>query len=123
MTNKDALNDRRRHARFELLDYAILTRVGETESVRAVIVDISLGGLQLRSRRPFVDGARYKLVIGQGDNTPITINAESRHSKPIKDTDLFSTGFRLTPETAIERIEWVEYVHMIFKLQGEMLTG
>lgn len=118
------LSERRRHARFELLDYAIVTKVGETESTRSVIVDISLGGLQVRSRAPFEDDARYSLQIGRGDESaPITIHAQAMHSKPITDTDLWSTGFRLSPETAVERIEWVEYVHAVFKMQGEMLIG
>jgi hypothetical protein len=117
------LSDRRKHARFELMDYAILTKDGDTESTRSVIVDISLGGLQVRSRTPFCAGAKYKLEIGRGNANPILIHAEALHSKPIEEADLFSTGFRLTPATAMERIEWVEYVHCVFKVQGEMLTG
>ena len=116
-------SDRRRHARFELLDYAIVTKEGEIDSKRSVIVDISLGGLQLRSRQPFESGEKYALVIARGNNTPISIKAEARHSKSIEDSDLWSTGFRLTPETAVERIEWVEYVHQVFKTQGESLIG
>lgn len=123
MNMEHNLADRRKHARFELMDYAILTKDGETESTRSVIVDISLGGLQVRSRVPFVSGAKYKLEIGRGNANPISVHAESLHSKPIEDSDLFSTGFRLTPSTAMERIEWVEYVHCVFKAQGEMLTG
>lgn len=122
--NMDAeFNDRRRHARFELLDYAIVTKEGTNDSTRSVIVDISLGGLQLRSRQPFESGAAYQLTIGRGESEPITILAEARHSKIIDDSDLFSTGFRLTPKSAVERIEWVEYVHNVFKTQGDILTG
>ncbi len=122
--NMDAdFNDRRRHARFELLDYAIVTKEGTSDSTRSVIVDISLGGLQVRSRQPFENGAAYQLQIGRGESDPITILAEARHSKIIDDSDLFSTGFRLTPKTAVERIEWVEYVHNVFKTQGDILTG
>ncbi len=116
-------SERRKHARFELLDYALVTKEGDRVTTRSVIVDISLGGLQLRSRDPFESGAKYRIEIGRGEETPIVIAAEARHSKPIPDSDLFSTGFRLTPSTAVERIEWVEYVHAVFKLQGEMLIG
>jgi hypothetical protein len=123
MSMEHNLSDRRKHARFELMDYAILTKDGETESTRSVIVDISLGGLQVRSRTPFEAGAKYMLEIGRGNTSPIAVHAESLHSKPIEESDLYSTGFRLTPATAMERIEWVEYVHCVFKAQGEMLTG
>lgn|SRR5690606_13908773 len=117
------LSDRRKHARFELMDYAIVTLEGGTDATRSVIVDISLGGLQLRSRSPFIYGGKYRLEIGRGHDNPVVIHGEALHSKAIDDSELFSTGFRLTPTTAMERIEWVEYVHTVFKAQGEMLTG
>ncbi len=116
-------SDRRRHARFELLEYAIVRKEGSNDSTRSVIVDISLGGLQLRSRTPFEPGHQFVLEIGRGDIDPIKIYAEARESTPIEDSDLFSTGFRLTPQNALERIEWVEYVHTVFKCQGDLLTG
>lgn len=123
MSIEHNFNDRRKHARFELMDYAIVTKEGSPESTRSVIVDISLGGLQLRSRQPFEDNTSYQLEIGRGNNSPIVVHAESKHSQPVDESDLFSTGFRLTPKTAMERIEWVEYVHQVFKAQGELLTG
>lgn len=116
-------SDRRRHARFELLEYAIVRNAGSENSTRSVIVDISLGGLQLRSRTPFESGKEFELEIGRADDQPIVVIAEARESTPIEDSDLFSTGFRLTPRNALERIEWVEYVHSVFKKQGDLLTG
>ncbi|MCU0315245.1 MAG: PilZ domain-containing protein [Fimbriimonadaceae bacterium] len=123
MSNQPDYSDRRRHARFELLDYAIIAKPDVEESVRSVVVDISLGGLQIRSRYQFQQGEAFKMTIGRGNNQPVTINAEVRYSTPIEDSDLFSTGFRFVPQTAVERIEWVEYVHGVFKLQGEMLVN
>lgn len=122
MNNPEEMNDRRRHARFELLDYAIVKEEGESEGIRSVIVDISLGGLQVRSRTSFQDGKTYELTIGRGETQPIVVQAEARHSKSIEESDLFSTGFRLNPRSAVERIEWVEYVHTVFKNQGDQLT-
>ena len=80
-SNEEDFNDRRRHARFELLDYAIVTKDGDEESTRSVIVDISLGGLQLRSRQPFESGASYSLQIGRGETDPIIIIAEARQDR------------------------------------------
>jgi len=117
------LSDRRKHARFELMDYAILTKDGSSDSTRSVIVDISLGGLQVRSRTPFVQGSKYAIEIGRGNASPVVVYGESLNSIEIDGSDLFSTGFRLIPTSAMERIEWVEYVHSVFKAQGEMLTG
>ncbi len=123
MKHEEEYSDRRRHARFELLDYAIISDTDGEQPIRSVVVDISLGGLQIRSRFIFESLKMYKLVIGRGDNQPITIHAECRYSTAIEESDLFKTGFRFVPEAAVERIEWVEYVHGVFKLQGEMLTS
>ena len=114
--------DRRRHARFELLDYAIIEDKQDSTQVRSVVVDISLGGLQIRSRTQFKPLEILYMTIGRGNNVPVRIRAEVRYSTPIEDSDLFATGFRFAPESASERIEWAEYVHNIFKLQGETLV-
>ncbi|MDI9636747.1 PilZ domain-containing protein [Kamptonema cortianum] len=121
MNGQHSFNERRKHARFELLDYASISKGDEATSIRSVIVDISLGGLQVRSRDPFDVDQEYKLTIGRGDEEPIEVFANSVQCKKIEDTDLWSTGFKLTPKTAVERITWVEYVHGVFKAQGETL--
>ena len=117
--------DKREHARFELLEYVLLDGPkGDTASQprRAVIVDVSLGGLQIRSRSSFEEGAVAQLTIGQADKEPVTVIAEVRYSIPVEDSDLFATGFRVRPENKEQRIEWVDYVHTIFQSQGELLT-
>ena len=121
MSKNQPQSDNRRDNRFELLDYAIANRVGETHTVRTVVVDVSLGGLQVRSRFQFETGEVLRLSIGRGSMAPLNIHAEVRYSIPIEDSDLFATGFRLLPESVGERIEWVDYVHAVFQVQGEAL--
>lgn len=116
-------SDRRRHARFELFDYAVLERVDAAETHQCVVIDVSLGGIQVRSREKLPMGVKYRLTIGRGETRPVLITAEVRYVGPIPDTDLFSIGFRCTPASALERIAWVEYVHDVFKSQGEILIG
>ena len=116
-------SDRRRHARFELFDYAVLERLDAPETHQCVVIDVSLGGIQVRSREELPMGVRYRLTIGRGEIKPVLITAEVRYVGPIPDTDLFSIGFRCAPQTALERIAWVEYVHDVFKSQGEILIG
>lgn len=116
-------NDRRRHARLEMLEYAMVRLPGRTDSIRTVIVDVSLGGMQVRSRYELPVGTACVLTIGRGGKNPLVINAEVRYSTPIEESDLFSTGFKLHPNSAGERIEWVDYVHNIFQKQGEALLN
>ena len=100
--------DKREHARFELLEYVLLGGPEDdaaSQPSRAVIVDVSLGGLQIRSRSPFVEDAVAQLTIGRADKEPVTVIAEVRYSIPVEDSDLFATGFRVRPENKEQRDE------------------
>ena len=116
-------SDRRNFARFEILDYAMISLLAEESAIRSVVVDVSLGGCQIRSRETFVPGTTYILNIGRGTNEPIAIHAVARYCKLMDDCDLYATGFQFQSATASERIAWAEYVHEVFKEQGEMLLG
>ncbi|MBS1708633.1 MAG: PilZ domain-containing protein [Armatimonadetes bacterium] len=116
-------SDRRNFARFEILDYAMVNKVADESTVRSVVVDVSLGGCQIRSREQFEPGTKYVLSIGRGNNSPVSIQAEARYSKLMEDCDLYATGFKFSSGTEAERMAWAEYVHEVFKEQGEMLLG
>lgn len=119
----DAGQDRRRYARFELLEYALVRPAETDEAVRSVVTDVSLGGLQIRSRRPFAGGEVCEIEIGGHDATPLKIRAEARYSAAVEDSDLFSTGFKCVLNAKQERMGWVDYVHQVFQTQGERLVG
>ena len=123
MSNHDAHQDKRRHARFELLEYALVFRPIEIEAERAVVVDISLGGLQTRSRGSLAVGEQCLLTIGQGNDVPLRLTAEVRHSRPVDGSDLFATGFRFLPASSEERMALVNYIHNAFQRQGESLLA
>ncbi len=115
-------SDRRNFARFEILDYAMVIEAGDV-SIRSVIVDVSLGGCQVRSKEQFKAGEVYTLTIGRGNHAPVSIHAVARYSKLLEDCDLYASGFQFESAGAAERIAWAEYVHEVFKEQGEMLLG
>ena len=123
MSNPQPTNDNRRDHRFELLDYALAKPKGSEAVLRSVVVDVSLGGLQVRSRFKFNPGEICELTIGRGQLVPLHVHGEVRYCTPIEDSDLFATGFRLMPESVGERIEWVDYVHSVFQVQGEALLN
>lgn len=124
MSQSQPNHDQRQHARFELLDYALMQggEAGQPAAQRAIIVDVSLGGLQIRSRTKFSHGDVFRLTVGRADSSPVLIAAEVRYSIPIEDSDLFATGFKVKPEDNEQRINWVDYVHTVFQSQGETLT-
>jgi hypothetical protein len=123
MSQNDPGQDLRQHARFELLEYALVREPGKNDPVRSVVIDVSLGGLQVRSRYQFPVGDTVTLNIGRLSSDPIVIQAEVRYSVPIEDSDLFATGFRCLPSSAGQKMEWVDYVHQVFQAQGEQLAG
>ena len=125
MSDGTSKTDKRQHARFELLEYVLMggpTGKSSSQPERAVVVDVSLGGLQIRSRSTFEEGALLQLTVGRAGNDPIFVVAEVRYSIPVEDSDLYATGFRVRPEDRTQRIAWVDYVHEVFQNQGELLT-
>ena len=125
MSDGTSKTDKRQHARFELLEYVLMggpdgKTAGQPE--RAVVVDVSLGGLQVRSRSSFEEGSMLRLTVGRAGDEPIVVVGEVRYSIPVEDSDLFATGFRVRPEDRAQRIAWVDYVHAVFQNQGELLT-
>ena len=124
MSQTDPNSDKRQHARFELLDYALMHgHAAEPVSAqRAIIVDVSLGGLQIRSRTKFTHGDVFRLTVGRAEIAPVVIAAEVRYSIPVDGSDLYATGFKVRPEDNQQRINWVDYVHTVFQSQGESLT-
>ncbi len=114
-------SDKRRFLRYEMLDYALVLRGGIDEPLRAVIVDIGLGGLQLRSKEPLTVGDYIKIQIGRVDGDPLTLMAEVRHSAAVPESDLFATGVKFCPETHEDRLSIAEYVHGVFQRQCDKL--
>jgi len=120
MNSEQKSTDRRRHARFELLEYAMVYANPSAEPIRSVVVDISLGGMQIRSRHDISSGSNCFIVIGRGASQPLTVHADATYSHKIDQSDLFATGFRFKPTK--ERVELVDYVHGVFQNQGDNLT-
>lgn len=113
------VRDNRRHARFEMFEYAVLYRENDPDGISALIVDISVGGLQVRARNRFLQGEVCTLVIGRGWEPPLTINVEIRYSCEIEEADLFATGVRYRPRDAQQRMELVDYLHDVFQRRSE----
>lgn len=115
--------EKRRHTRFEIVEYAHISRADQIDTVAGLIVDIGLGGLQAVSRTPFSPGEKCVLAIGRGGGDPLLVKVESRHIKPLDDAELYSVGFRFTPQSVDERMNLVDYIHSAFQRFGESLSG
>ena len=112
--------DTRRYARFEMFEYAMVYVQKQTDPVRTVIVDIGLGGLQLRSRGPLPVGETCTVHVGSTTEKSFELRGEIRYSAPLPDTDIHSTGIRFLPTCHDDRVSIAEYVHAVFQRQSEM---
>lgn len=116
--------DNRKHARFEMFEYAAVYRGLGEEPVSTLIVDISVGGLQVRSKRPLRTGTLCETVIGHGgQQTPTSVTVEVRHCTQIAKSDLFACGLRFKPQNPQERMELVDYLHEVFQRRREQFIN
>ena len=106
--------------RFAVLDYAMVQSPNGGEPFRSVVIDIGLGGVQLRSKEQLPVGEICELQIGSEKGKPLVLKGEVRYSKPIPDNGLFSSGFRFLPQNHDERKAIAEYVHSVFMRQSEL---
>lgn len=115
--------DQRRHVRYELVDFALLEADSLSDSIRCIIVDVSLGGLQIRSKNALPLGERCYLRIARLGKRPLVIQGEVRHSGFVQGTDLVGSGFRFLPETNEDRVAIMDYVHDVFIRRSELAVS
>lgn len=118
---KRTKTDRREYSRFEILEYAVIHRENGEEGEACVVVDVSLGGVQARSRFPYRVGEIVNLTIGRGGIRPVSSRVQVRYSHQSDDSDLYSIGLRFLPGAAKERMAMVDFIHDVFRAQGERL--
>lgn len=115
--------DQRKHLRYELIDFAMLETDDLHDSLRCVVVDVSLGGLQLRTKVPLPKGQHCTLRIARLGRQPLDIGGEICHSNPVPNTDLYLSGIRVLPESHEERVAHTEYVHSVFLRRNDLLAS
>lgn len=116
-------SDKRQYLRYEVLDYALVYSECYDEPIRSVVVDIGLGGLQIRARQPLELGSLVLLKIGNMEHPPVTIRGEVRYNQAVAGSDLYSLGIRFMPENHEERTDVAEYVHSVFQRQADLLIS
>lgn len=120
---KDNKADLRRYARFDMFEYAIIESPSHGESIRAVVVDISLGGLQIRCREHLPPGEIVRVKVGQSEAQPLQLKVEVRYCVPVEGSDINAVGLRFMAANHEERLQIANYVHAVFLRQGEALTS
>lgn len=104
---------RREHERYETFECTLVQRVRTSSTCRGMIVDVSLGGLQLRSREAFDNGEVVRVRIGRDKGASLTLRGEIRYSKYMSDSGLYATGIRFAPESHEERLALASYLNAV----------
>ena len=115
--------DKRRYLRYEILDYALVFPGQDPAPVQAVIVDIGLGGLQIRSKAALPVGVKCSVEVGRQQRASLFLKGEIRHCGVMDNSDLFGSGIRFLPQDHPDRMAIAEYVHEIFQRQCEKLVS
>ncbi len=108
-------NEGRRFKRWDVFEYALITPEGESSPEPSVIVDLSLGGIQVRGRKQYSPGSMVVITIAQDGDKRITTSAEVRYSYVMEESDLFATGFKFVPANMEQRVELVNFIHHRFQ--------
>jgi c-di-GMP-binding flagellar brake protein YcgR len=108
--------DLRFYARFEYVECVMIYDSEETEPYRAMLVDIGLGGVQLRSKEPLPTDRLLTIQLGQDGQKPLEMKGNARYSSPDEE-GMYITGFKFAPESHEERVTVAEYVHGVFQRQ------
>lgn len=112
----------RRYKRWDIFEYAMIEKEG-ADADPAIVVDLSLGGLQSRSKIQYEAGEICSVLIARSANDPIVIRAEVRYCRPVnEETGVFVTGLRFLPESVEQRISLVHYIHDRFLNDLERLA-
>lgn len=115
-------SDKRRYIRYEVLDCARID-LDSDHSFQSIVVDIGLGGMQMRARSEAPAGAPLAITVGRSNDEPLELRGEVRHCVALNGTGLHSIGVRFTPRNHDERMAIAEYVHSIFQRQCDLLSN
>lgn len=84
-----------------------------SEDSRALVVDVSLGGLKMRTKASLDTSKAYTLTMANGSD-PIDFNGSICHLVPGDEDSEASVGFVFRPETHEERVAIANFVHRVF---------
>lgn len=108
--------DKRLYVRYEVLDLARLRIKGI--DLTTVVTDVSLGGLQLRTRVCLPVDALCELNLPEGCQP---LRVEIRHVQATSD-GLFNVGLRFLPRSDEERQDYFHYVQSVYQHQHDLLV-
>ncbi len=110
------IKDTRRYERFPCAQMVTIrpkAGKGASDDARAIVVDVSLGGLKMRTRTKLEPNTPYILTMSTGGN-PTEFNGTVVHLAEGGPDDETFVGFVFRPESHEERVAIANFVHGVF---------
>lgn len=106
--------DSRRHLRYDVLDFAMLYG-GGSDGVRALIVDLGLGGMAMRTKEPLTDLAKVSILVGHASGNPIEVTGVVRYCENRPGSPLYAVGIQFEPNGHEERLRIAKLINEAFQ--------
>jgi len=107
--------DSRKYIRHEVIDFALITCLPSQRASRALVVDVGLGGLSLRTKDSFNADQKVSVLVGQGGEPPIEIHGQIRHVRKQSHADTYSVGIQFQPKNNAERARVASLINVAFQ--------
>jgi len=121
--NQDSYKDMRLYARFELGETALLKSESNDGGFDIEIVDIGLGGVQLRSDKKLPVEVPTTIHIQRDPKTLLVLHGHVRYSNLCDGEKVYVSGYKFSPENMQERVIIAEFVREVFENQWQELAS
>jgi c-di-GMP-binding flagellar brake protein YcgR len=110
------MQETRRYERFPCAQMVTIRAKGEQsldEEARALVVDVSLGGLKMRTKADLDPNKSYVLTMA-GKEDPMNFHGTVVHLAQSDANGEAAVGFVFRPESHDERVAIANFVHQVF---------
>ncbi len=114
--------ERRKEPRLIHFEFAKFYAVQHSVPLSALIVDVSLGGAQIRTRAKCNEGESCRIQIQKDDHGHIEIPGQISYCLETGGSNLYAVGVKFLPVTMGQKNDIANYVHNIFLEQNTFLA-
>ncbi len=113
--DNNSFTDSRRHLRYDIMDFAMIYGASHPQGVRALVVDLGLGGIAIRSREALEADEKIRIQIGKSGGTPYELNGQVRYCDNGQSNPLYSIGIQFEPANHEEKISIARLINEAFQ--------
>ena len=111
--------DTRKYIRHEVIDFSIILPNTSKLPVSALIVDVGLGGVALRTREKFPPEEMVTITVGQNNGSPISFHGEIRYCDKREKESTYAVGVQFKPANQEERALIANFINNAFQRNSQ----